>query len=211
MSRRLQPGQPACGTGDYPHGNAPIAHNDGMNTPATPPRQLAVPVDTLDHVLGAAAGAPVVLEYGDFECPSCAQAYPAVKMLMQRFQHRFRFVFRHFPVPEAHPHAVLAAEAAEAAGAQGRFWEMHDLLFENPQHMAAADLQRHAQRLGLDMPRFDAELADHVYLQRVQEHIASGRACHLRATPGFFVDGAVVDTSFGMQALADAIERRLAV
>ena len=86
---------------------------------------------------------------------------------------------------------------------------MHDRLFENQQHMSAADLRRHAQMLGLDMRRFDAELTDHVYLQRVQEHIASGRASHLRATPGFFVDGMVVDTSFSMQALADAIEHRL--
>ncbi len=181
-----------------------------MNTPAShSARQLAVPVDALDHVAGAAHGALVVLEYGDFECPSCAQAYPAVKMLMERFGHRFRFVFRHFPVAEAHPHAMLAAEAAEAAGAQGRFWEMHDRLFENPQHLKGADLRRHAQALKLDLTRFDAELADHVYLQRVQEHIASGRASHLRATPGFFVDGRVVDISFGMQALSDAIERRL--
>ena len=180
-----------------------------MKTPPQPAVQLAVPVDALDHVAGATHGALVVLEYGDFECPSCAQAYPAVKILMERFGHRFRFVFRHFPVSEAHPHALLAAEAAEAAGAQDRFWEMHDRLFENPQHLSAADLHRHAQILGLDMRRFDAELADHVYLQRVQEHIASGRASHLRATPGFFVDGMVVDTSFGMQALADAIERRL--
>jgi protein-disulfide isomerase len=187
-----------------------MAQNGRMKTPpAASTRQLAVPVDALDHVVGAAHGAPVVLEYGDFECPLCAQAYPAVKILMERFGHRFRFVYRHFPVAEAHPHALLAAEAAEAAAAQGRFWEMHDRLFENQQHMSAVDLQRHAQTLGLDMRRFDAELADHVYLQRVQEHIASGRASHLRTTPGFFVDGTVVDTSFGMQHLAAAIERRL--
>jgi protein-disulfide isomerase len=151
----------------------------------------------------------VVVEYGDFECPLCAQAYPAVKILMERFEHRFRFVYRHFPLVEPHPHALLAAEAAEAAGAQGRFWEMHDRLFEHQRQLSGSDLQQHARALGLDMSRFDAELADHVYLQRVREHIASGVASHVRATPGFFVDGAVVDTSFNLQALGDAIARHL--
>lgn len=171
--------------------------------------RLAVPIDTLDHALGPPHGGPVVLEYGDFECPSCAQAYPAVKILMDRFGHRFRFVFRHFPLAEIHPHALLAAEAAEAAGAQGRFWPMHDLLFAHPQHLTSADLRRHAQTLALDLPRFDAELADHVHLQRVQEHLASGRASHVRSTPGFFVDDAMVDTSFGLDRLSEAIAARL--
>jgi protein-disulfide isomerase len=171
--------------------------------------RLAVPVDTLDHTLGPPHGQPVVLEYGDFECPLCAQAYPAIAILRARFEHRFRFVFRHFPIAESHPHAMLAAEAAEAAGAQGRFWEMHDLLFAHPQHLAAADLHRHAQALALDMPRFEAELADHVYLQRVQEHLASGRASHVRSTPCFFVDGTMVDTLFGIERLAQAIAEHL--
>lgn len=188
-----------------------------MSSPHTPQEQhhadatpgLAVPIDALDHMIGPAHSGLVVVEYGDFECPSCAQAYPAVKILMARFHHRFRFVFRHFPVEEFHPHALLAAEAAEAASAQGRFWEMHDRLFEHPHHLQLADLQRHAQALALDMTRFDAELADHVYTQRVQEHLASGRASHVRATPTFFVDGAVVDTSFGMQQLEHAIGQHL--
>jgi len=170
------------------------------------PTGLAVSVDRLDHVLGPAQARLVVVEYGDFECPLCVQAHPAVKILRQRFE--FRFVFRHFPIVEVHPHAILAAEAAEAAAAQGRFWEMHDRLFEHHRHLQPGDLQRHARELELDETRFAAELADHVYLQRVQEHIAGGRASHVHATPRFFVGGVVVDTSFSLERLADAIAAR---
>jgi len=179
--------------------------DEGSNTV-----QLAVPIDALDHVFGPANGQPVVLEYGDFECPSCAQAFPAIKILMARFDTRFRFVFRHFPIAEVHPHALLAAQAAEAAGAQGRFWEMHDLLFTHPHHLNDADLHDHARTLGLDMTRFAAELDEQVYLQRVQEHMASGRASHVRGTPCFFVDGMLVDASFGVDHLAAVIESRTA-
>jgi len=122
--------------------------------------RLAVPIEALDHVIGPAHGQPVVLEYGDFECPSCAQAFPAIKILLARFDNRFRFVFRHFPLVEVHPHALQAAQAAEAAGAQGRFWEMHDLLFAHPHHLKDTDLHGHARTLGLDMVRFVAELDD---------------------------------------------------
>jgi protein-disulfide isomerase len=170
--------------------------------------QLSVSVDELDHVLGPTHGQPVVLEYGDFECPSCAQAFPAIKILAARFDNRFRFVFRHFPIVEIHPHALLAAQAAEAAGAQGRFWEMYDLLFTHPRHLKNADLHGHARTLGLDLPRFIAELDDQVYLQRVQEHIASGRSSGVRNTPCFFVDGFLVDASFGVDHLASVIGSR---
>jgi protein-disulfide isomerase len=170
--------------------------------------RLSVPVDQLDHVLGPTHGQPVVLEYGDFECPSCAQAFPAIKILAARFDHRFRFVFRHFPIAEVHPHALLAAQAAEAAGAQGRFWEMHDLLFTHPHHLKDADLHGHARTLDLNLPRFIAELDDQVYLQRVQEHIASGHSSGVRNTPCFFVDGMLVDGSFGVDHLASVIAAR---
>src|SRR5438552_18785946 len=108
------------------------------------PFTLAVPVIHTDHVLGTVSAKVTVVEYGDFECPSCGQAYPAVKMLLKRFGDRVRFVFRHFPLLEVHPHAELAAEAAEAAGAQHKFWEMHDLLFEHQQHLKANSLMQSA-------------------------------------------------------------------
>src|SRR3981189_3568924 len=101
------------------------------------PFTLAVPVNPTDHILGRGARKVPIVEYGAFECPSCGQAYPAVKILLKRFGDRVRFVFRHFPLLEVHPHAELAAEAAEAAGAQHKFWQMHDLLFENQLHLKA--------------------------------------------------------------------------
>ena len=106
---------------------------------------LAVPVTHLDHVLGPEAARVTLVEYGDFECPNCGQAYPAVKILRKHFGERMRFVFRHFPLREVHPHAKLAAEAAEAAGAQSKFWPMHDLLFENQLHLKAKSLRRYAE------------------------------------------------------------------
>jgi protein-disulfide isomerase len=173
------------------------------------PFHLTVPVNGTDHQLGP-HGAPVTLvEYGDFECPNCKQAAPAVKLLLERFQERVRFVFRHFPLEEVHPHALLAAEAAEAAGAQGKFWEMHDLLFENQNHLKATHLHSYAERLGLDMARYTAEMDDHVYLQRVREHIEGARLSGVHATPTFFLNGTVHDVSFGVRSLFDSVQQRL--
>ncbi len=169
-----------------------------------------VSLTPVDHVLGAPESRLIVIEYGDFECPICAQAYHAVKIVLKHFKQRIRFAFRHFPIVAAHPHAELAAEAAEAAGAQGKFWPMHDRLFENQQHLKPKALHQYAEAIGIDLVRFDADLADHIYLQRVQEHLASGRACGVHSTPCFFVDGNVVDVSFGMDRLNKAIEARLA-
>jgi protein-disulfide isomerase len=175
----------------------------------TPPRNPAAALTPVDHVLGAQDARVIVIEYGDFECPICAQAYHGVKIMLKHFGRRIRFAFRHFPIVAAHPNAERAAEAAEAAGAQGKFWQMHDRLFENQQHLKPNALRQYAQALELDLERFDSELADHLYLQRVQEHLASGRVCGVHSTPCFFIDGEVVDVSFGMQRLSAAIEARL--
>jgi protein-disulfide isomerase len=165
---------------------------------------LAVPVDKTDHVLGPDSASVALVEYGDFECPNCAQAYAAVKMLLGRFEHRIRFVFRHFPL-EVHPHAELAAEAAEAAGAQHKFWPMYDLLFEHASHLKPKDLRDYAGRIELDLERYDYEMGDQVYRQRVNEHVEGGGRSGVRSTPTFFVNGAVVDVSFGLAHLADAV------
>jgi protein-disulfide isomerase len=146
-----------------------------------------------------------VVEYGDFECPSCKVAATTPKLLLERFPSRICFVFRHFPLQEAHPHAQLAAEASEAAAAQGKFWPMYDVLFQNQAHLKEKDLYRYAQDLGLDMARYVAEMDDHIYLQKVREHAEGGRRSHIRATPTFFVDGVVQDISFGMKALHDSV------
>ncbi|HKZ73282.1 MAG TPA: DsbA family protein [Steroidobacteraceae bacterium] len=170
---------------------------------------LAEPIQSADHVLGPDHAGVTIVEYGDFECPTCKLAAPAVKLLLERFAERVRFAFRHYPLEEPHPHALLAAEAAECAGGQGKFWEMHGLLFENQDHLKLKHLQGYAERLQLDMARYTAEMDDHVYLQRVREHIKSGQRSHVRGTPAFFVNGTIVDVSFGMQALFDATEAAL--
>ena len=134
-----------------------------------------------------------LVEYGDFECPSCKVAVQTPKLLLERFPNKVRFIFRHFPLQDPHPHALLAAEASEAAAGQGRFWQMHDFLFQNQAHLKERDLYRYAGELGLDLARYTAEMDDHIYLQKVREQIDSGRRSHLRATPGFFLDGVVQD------------------
>jgi protein-disulfide isomerase len=171
--------------------------------------ELAVPVSAVDHVLGVAHAPVTVVEYGDFECPNCKQAAPTVKLLLGRFSDQVRLVYRHFPLEEVHPHALLAAQAAEAAGAQGRFWPMHDLLFENQHHLKQRQLRSYAEKLELDMERYDSEMKDELYLQRVREHVEGGNRGGVRATPTFYINGKIQDVSFGLHALADGVEAAL--
>jgi protein-disulfide isomerase len=170
--------------------------------------ELAVPVNPADHASGVSHAPVTVVEYGDFECPNCKQAAPAVKLLLARFAGRVRLVWRNFPLEEVHPHALHAALAAEAAAGQGKFWPMHDLLFENQHHLKLPQLRSYAERLELDMTRYDADMGDTVYLQRVREDIESGRSSGVRATPTFFLNGAIQDVSFGMQTLFDRVEAK---
>jgi protein-disulfide isomerase len=167
---------------------------------------LAEPVGGVDHLLGPEHAPATIVEYANFECPNCKQAAPAVKLLLSRFAGKARVAFRHFPLEAAHPHALAAAEAAESAGGQGQFWAMHDLLFEHQSHLKQRDLRGYAEQLGLDMARFTAEMDDHVYLQRIREHIAGGERSGVRSTPAFFVNGVIQDVSFGLHALLDATE-----
>jgi protein-disulfide isomerase len=173
------------------------------------PFTLTIPVAPTDHVLGPRHAPVIVVEYGDLECPNCKQAVSAVKQLLTRFENKVCFAYRHFPLEGVHPHAELAAEAAECAGEQGKFWEMHDLLFDNQNHLKLKNLLDYAQRLGLDMPQFNAELIDHVYLQRVREHLQSGHDSGVRSTPTFFVNGRLQDVSFGLKFLFEAVETAL--
>jgi len=168
--------------------------------------ELVEALGAADHVLGPEQAPVVVVEYGDFECPNCKQAASAVEILLERFRDRVRFGFRHFPLEDVHPHALQAAQAAECAGAQGRFWEMHRLLFEQQTHLDLQHLYGYAEDLGLDVARFTAELSDQIYLQRIREHIASGQRSGVRGTPGFFVNGRIQDVSFGLRQLFDATE-----
>jgi protein-disulfide isomerase len=171
--------------------------------------ELSVPLSAVDHVLGPEHARITVVEYGDFECPNCKQAAPAVKLLLDRFASKVRFAFRHFPLAEVHPHAMAAAEAAECVGAQGQFWPMHDLLFEHQLHLKETALYACAQQLRVDLARYTAEMDDHVYLQRIREHQQSARDSGVRGTPTFFVNGRLQDVSFGMQGLFSAVEALL--
>ena len=158
-----------------------------MTTNAQP--QLVLPVSARDHLRGPAKAPIALVEYGDFECPFCGMAYPAVKELQRRLGGRLRFVYRHFPRTNEHPHAHLAAEAAEAAGAQGQFWEMHDLLFEHQSALELDDLVGYAARLGLDTDRFRRELETHAYHDRVYEDVRSATHSGVHGTPTFFING----------------------
>jgi protein-disulfide isomerase len=131
-----------------------------------------------------------------------------MKMMRDHFVARVRFVFRHYPQSD-HPHAERAAEAAEAAGAQRRFWPFHDTLFGHQSHLEDAHLRQYAARVGLDMERYDYEMRDRVYLQRVREHASGAEQLGIRTMPAFFVNGTLTDVSFGMRHLEESNERAL--
>jgi len=170
------------------------------------PRDLVAAVSAVDHRLGPEHAPVTIVEYGDFECPTCKQAAPSLKLLLRHFPEEVRIVFRHFPLESVHPHALAAAEAAEVAGAQGKFWEMHDLLFAHQLHLKQAQLRSYAEQLSLDMARYTAEMDDEIYRQRIREHIESARQSGVRGTPGIFINGVIHDVSAGMQSLFDQVE-----
>jgi protein-disulfide isomerase len=169
---------------------------------------LTLPVDEeRDHIQGSPNADVTLLEYGDYECPYCGAAYPIVKQVQAQMGERLRFVFRNFPISTSHPHAEDAAEAAEAAAAQDRFWEMHDLLYENQRHLEDDDLRGYARQLGLDTARFDRDLAEHVHEPRVREDFMSGVRSGVNGTPTFYIDGVRYDDSYEAEALIAALER----
>jgi protein-disulfide isomerase len=172
---------------------------------------LTLPVDPQrDHTQGPANAAATLVEYGDYECPYCGAAYPIVKEIQERMGERLQFVFRNFPITTSHPHAEQAAEAAEAAGSQGRFWEMHDLLYENQRHLEDQDLHAYAARLGLDLETFDRDLAEHVHAARVHEDFMSGVRSGVNGTPTLYVNGARHDDSYQPDVLLAALEEAAA-
>jgi len=156
---------------------------------ALPIADLLVPVDPeRDHTVGPPEPSVTLLEYGDYECPYCKAAAAVVPQLRERLDGDLRFVFRHFPLPDVHPNAALAAEAAEAAAAQGRFWEMHDLLFERQDHLQPADLHRYAEELGLDLAAFQADLNSARFSDRVAADVEGADASGVAGTPTFFIN-----------------------
>jgi protein-disulfide isomerase len=170
--------------------------------------RLTLPVsEDRDHVQGSADAPVTLVQYGDYECPYCGEAYPIVRDIQARMGERLRFAFRNFPITTSHPHAEQAAEAAEAAGAQGRFWEMHDHLYENQRHLEDDDLRSYARALDLDAELFDKELAEHVHVDRVHEDFMSGVRSGVNGTPTFFINGLRHDDSYDLETLLGALER----
>jgi len=173
---------------------------------ATTVTDLAVPVDPdRDHIRGPKQDALVTLvEYGDFECPYCGQAEPAVRELISQYG-ELRFVFRHLPLTEVHPHAQLAAEAAEAAAEQGSFWEMHDVLMDHQGALNLSDLVRYAGELGLNTERFAADLRKHAGAARIAEDVDSADLATVSGTPTFFINGNRYYGAFDLAALSEAV------
>jgi protein-disulfide isomerase len=172
---------------------------------------LTMPVsEDRDHIQGPADATVTLVEYGDYECPYCGAAYPIVKEVQSRMGDGLRFVFRNFPITTSHPHAEQAAEAAEAAATQARFWEMHDLLYENQRRLGDADLRAYAETLALDVERFDKELSENVHAPRVREDFMSGVRSGVNGTPTFFINGRRHDDSYDAETLVAALKEAAA-
>jgi protein-disulfide isomerase len=155
--------------------------------------RLLVPVSAHDHVAGSRDAPVVLVEYGDYECPYCGRAHPIVKAAQRSLGEQLAFVYRHFPLAEVHPHATLAAEAAEAAGAQGKFWAMHDMLFDHQTALQEEALLVYAEAVKLDVARWAQELADGAHSRKVRDDFLGGVRSGVNGTPTFFINGVRFD------------------
>ncbi len=197
------------------HGEEAEEAEQGVHDPEPPyPKamempHLTVPVSERDHRQGPVTAAVTLVEYGDYKCPYCALAYPVVKEIQRQLGPNLCFVFRHFPVAQFHPHARHAAEAAEAAAAQGKFWQMHQMLFEHQDALDDEHLLHYAAALGLDTERFKWELQNHVFAPRVREDAESGRHSRVSGTPTFFINGIRHDDTYTLDVLLPAVRSAL--
>ena len=170
--------------------------------------QLTPPVDEkLDHIHGPANAPVTLVEYGDFECPDCGIAYPTVGKLMERMGDQLRFVYRYYPLVEMHPHAEHAAEVAEAAAAQGKFWEMYNELYQHQRQLDDDHLMQYAQAIGMDTQRLDDDMQKAVYTKRVEDDIASGDQSGVEGTPTFYINGMYYDGAYNVDAMQEALEQ----
>jgi protein-disulfide isomerase len=169
--------------------------------------RLTAPVSERDHVEGRDDARVTLVEYGDFECPSCGQAYATIKEAQRAFGPNLRFVFRHFPLRSSHPHALEAAKAAEAAAGQGRFWPMHDRLFQHQTRLDSESLVEHARALGLDVERFRGDLQGRDAELRIGDDLSSGSSSEVRGTPSLFINGERYDGPRDRRSLIDALAR----
>jgi protein-disulfide isomerase len=170
---------------------------------------LKVPVTPRDHAKGPANAPLTLLEYGDYECPYCGLAHPVVKLIQQHFGRRLRFVFRHFPLSQAHPNAESAAQTAEFAGAHGKFWEMHDGLYENQDRLGLPLYFALAGVLGLSELGLRQALIEETYAPKVRADFLSGVRSGVNGTPCFFINDVRHDGTYAFEDLGAAIERTL--
>jgi protein-disulfide isomerase len=169
--------------------------------------KLSLPVsESRDHIQGSANAPVTLVEYGDYECPYCAQAYLITKEIQERLGSKLRFVFRNFPVTEVRPHAYEAALAAETAAAQGKFWEMYDYLFKHGQATTNDSLRQSAASLGLNLTRFDSEFFDRVYSSHVDDDIQSGKSSGVKGTPTFFINGELYNGAWDLDSLLGELD-----
>ena len=170
---------------------------------------LSIPVVSEDHIQGSPSAACTLVEYGDYECPSCGQIAPVIRKLQKLFGKRLAFVFRNFPLSEIHPWAEPAAEAAEFAAQHGRFWEMHDLLYENQAQLSDSLLLACADELDLPRAQISLAMANKTHGDRIRQDFTGGVRSGVNGTPTLFINGQRYDGSFGMDSMSDAITRAL--
>ena len=171
-----------------------------------PREDLSVAVSDKDHEQGAKNATVTLVEYGDYECPYCGEAYPIVKDIQKKMGDKLRFVFRNFPLSDMHPHAEEAAEAAESANAQGKFWQMHDTLYENQKNLTQKDLLNYGEKLGLDENQFATDLQNDTYEDKIQADLESGAESGVNGTPTFFINGTRFDGNWQTGELLDALQ-----
>lgn len=172
--------------------------------------RLSLPVNIKrDHIQGKSGARVTLIEYGDYECPYCGQAYPIVKQIQKRLKGQLRFVFRNFPLTQMHPHAQQAAEAAEAAAVQGSFWDMHDILYENQQALDYYHLLEYASELDLNTKRFNNDLFSHVHSKRIHEDFTSGVRSGVNGTPTFFINQIRYDDSWDFETLLNTLQQTI--
>ena len=169
--------------------------------------RLKLPDPERDHIQGSIDAPVALLEYGDYECPFCGEAQTIVREIQRRLGDQLCFAFRHFPLTNVHPHAEHAAEAAEAAGEQGAFWPMHEMLFANQDALGDESLAEYAVALGLDEARFIQELTSGAHADRIREDFRSGVRAGVNGTPCFFINGKRYDGSRGLEALFAAVSQ----
>lgn len=172
--------------------------------------ELTLPVGERDHAQGPKEAPVTLVEYGDYECPYCGQAYPIIKNIQKHLGDKLCFVFRNFPITQVHPHAEHAAEAAETAGAQNKFWEMHDRLYEYQQELSDSHLKKHASAIGMDVARFEDEMANHIHSGRIREDFMNGIRSGVNGTPTFYINGVRYDDSWDEETLLASIKQEIA-